>query len=1008
MATVISSGFPHPDSLSGSPEKRLDVAPDGTLWAALVDTGRIRFFSSSNGGNTWAISAGSDLSIGQNTAVPSFFIDADGFAHISFVQWDRDPQIVVYARGVPRTGGGWSWTTKSISPSGGRVGVDSDLIAFRNGTGWVVWVAWTYDSGANGARVSKLSVAASGAITIDATAHGPTTGLEAYQVKSIEFAHTGDGKTPSAAPHLYFFVSSAVGGNTYVHKATFSSGNWTWGTPITMETSVTVFQTVFCSVFDGTRMFMVWNTASTSLKGAEWDGAAGTTTARTPPAMPGGTGNVLGISLAADPTTGDIYLVAYGSTNGNLIYTKFTRATTTWGSWTTAVTRAASSADGDVQLVRHPPRDSIDMIYSEGSGPHTINSAQLLALTRAPGTPSLVSPANGARQDLAAGATFVWAYNAVSPGDTQQAWAFRRQFGAGPTTEYWNVSTQAWQSTEVFNTTDAATPYRVSFPSGKWSTGTTYSWSVRTKSSTGANSSYASNRTITASLAPTVTVTNPTGISYGSSTPLVTWVYTSATAQRDYEVRIVPTLGVVIDPNDPAPSTWTSGVITSAIGRSVRVGTSLTDGTAYRAYVRSTDTNGVQSAWSYSDFTLSLQPPAGPLVEVVDLESWETGVPRVEINVKARSNFFSANQALGQSAWENDANATLLAQTDDPANQLLAGLKMVSIAAGSVIARTTVGSPPTAPLGQPAYTRPLSFPVIAGETYTAIASFKVNTGGTVRAARVRIRWYNNDDGTGSLISETIGDQIVTGTTSYVQAVNTADAPDGAVLARVALEVLGATAAGEIFFASRLSFHPGRDTAWQTGGYSQTQTVLVQRSDDGGVTWSDLTDAVKPDFYQQASLSDRTMPFNVDVQYRATTNADVGGTAVLTSAYSPVAEAFVESFLWAIRDPNEDLAEFNAYVTGYSQHDEDGSTVFRPAGRYAAVVDVEALQSASGNIEIFVKAADVDAIKNIVTRTVPLILQTPAGKVTCVRFISRDYEVEARVNRTIKISFVEVK
>jgi hypothetical protein len=1009
VATVITSAT-HGDSLSGSPEKRLDIAPDGTLWAAIIDTGRLRFFSSSNGGNTWSISAGSDLSLGdgQDTAVPSFFIDADGYAHVSFVQWERDPQNVIYGRGTPRTGGGWSWTTKTIGPAGGRVGVDSDIIAFRNGSGWVVWVAWTYDSGASGARVSKLSVSASGTITIDATAHGPASGYENYQVKSIEFAHTGDGKTPSAAPHIYFFVSSAVGGNTYIHKATYSSGNWTWGTPITIETSVTVPNTVFCSVYDGTRDFMVWTINGTSLKGAEWDGSAGSTTARNPPAMPGGTGTLLGISLAVDPSTADVYLVAYGATIGNLTYVKFTRATTTWGSWTTAVTRSAYSDDGDVQLVRHPPRDSIDMIWSEGgSGSYTIKSQQLLALTRSPSTPTLVYPANGARVDLASGATFSWQYNAVSPGDTQQAWAFRRQYGGGPTTEYWNVSTQAWQGTEVYNTTDTAAPYQVSFPSGKWTTGTTYSWSVRTKSSTGANSSYASNRTVTASLAPTVVVTSPSGISYGSSTPLVTWTYTSTTPQRDYEVRIVPTLGVTIDPNDPLPATWTSGVVTSSIGRSVRVGTSLTDGVSYRAYVRSTDTTGVASAWVYSDFTPSLQPPAGPLAEVSDEVDWDTGVARVHLALQARSNYFATNQAIGQAGWENDANANLFAQVDDPANQLLAGLKMVSIASGDMRARTTVGTAPIAPLGQPALTSPLSFPVVAGNVYTSIASFKTASGGTVRAARIRLRWYDDDDGTGVLISETIGDQIVTGTTSYVQAFTTDDAPDGAVLCRVALEVLGTTAAAETFYASRLSFHPGRDTAWQSGGYSQTQTIHVERSDDGGVTFFELSDSVKPDFYQQATIDDRSMPFNTDIYYRAVTNADVGGSAVLTSDYSPLALANVAADLWAIRDLNEDSAEFNAYVIGYTESDEDGSTVFRPAGRYAAVVDTEELQSPSGTIRIYVPAADVNAIKDVVTRTATLVVQSPAGRVSYMRFTKRNYEVEARINRTIDINFVEV-
>lgn len=1006
MATTITTAA-YGDSLSGSPEKRIDVAPDGTLWAAIVDVGKVKFFSSTNGGNTWTISAGSDLSLGQGTAVPSFFIDADGYAHTSFVQWNKSPQLVIYARGTPRIGGGWSWTTKTISPAGGRVGVDSDIIAFRNGTGWVVWIAWTYDNGAGGARVSKLSVNASGSITIDAVSHGPAGPFVAYQIKSLEFAHNGDGKTPSANPDVYLFVSPVFGGTSYAHKATYSSGNWTWGTPVTVEATSGIQYTSYCSVHDGSLFFMVWNTAGTSLKGAEWDGSAGSVTLRNPPSFPGGTGNILGISLSCDPSTSDIYLAAYGSTIGDIVYNVFDRSGASWGSWTTAATRTASGGDGDVQLVRHPPLDSIDLVYSEGSGPYTIKYSQLLALTRSPDIPTLISPVNGAQVDLAAGYTFKWQYNAVSPGDSQQSWAFRRQYGTGPTTEYWNNSTQAWQGSEVFNATDADTPYQVSFPSGKWTTGTTYSWSMRTKSSTGATSSYASNRTVTASLAPTVVVTSPTGISYGSSTPLVTWTYTSVTPQRDYEVRIVDALAGTIDPNDPGPAIWTSGVVASSIGRSTRVGTSLTNGSSYRAYVLATDSDGVPSAWEYSDFTLSLEPPAGPLAEAIDTVDWDSGVPRVRLDLQARSNYLSVNQAIGQAGWEADANVTLYAQPDDPDNQLLAGLKLVGTAAGDILARTEEGDPPLAPIGEPALTRPLSFPVVAENFYTAIASFKTEDGGTVRAARVKIRWYDDDDGTGSLISESIGDQIVTGTTSYVQAYITDEAPSGAVLARMVVEILGTTAASEVFYASQLSLHPGMDVAWQSGGYAYTQVIDVERSNDGGTTWIALSDSVKPDFYQQATLEDRSMPYTIPIQYRAVTNADVGGTESLTSDYSSVAEIEVPWNYWGIRDPDVDQDEFNAIVVGLTESDDDGSTISHPAGRESPVIDTEVLMLPTGSLKIYVRAADLDTIKAIVQKTVPLIMQSPSGRVQKVRFVGRDYDPEARINRIITIRYVEV-
>lgn len=1009
MATTITTAI-HQDSISGSPEKRLDVAPDGTLWVAVIDVNKVRFFFSKNNGGTYTYSGVSDLSLGasEDTAVPSFQIDADGFAHICFVRWEVDPQTIIYARGVPRSGGGWSWTSKTLSPAAGRVGVDSDLVVFRNGTGWVAFIAYTYDSGASsGAKVARVDISSTGAISVNSLNTGPATTVP-IQVKSLTFAHTGDGKTPSAAPHVFLAVATAVGStdNARWYRYKYQSGTWTWETPVNFDTAVVVHDTVLCSVFDGTRAFVVWSPTTTTLEAAEWDGVAGSITQRNPPAMPGGTGTLNGVSLAVDPITQDIYLAAYGATNVDIIWVKFTRATTTWGSWATAVDRATDDSDGHVQLVRYPPRDSVDMVFTEGTGPYTVKGQQLLALTRSPSAPVLLSPANGALVDLAAGGTFQWQYQPVSPGDTQQGFVFRRVFGGGPTTEYWNVSTQAWQAGIVVNASDPAAPSQLSFPSGKWTTSTTYNWSVRTRSSTGADSTFATNRTVIASVAPTVTVTAPIGIYYGESTPLVQWTYTSVNAQRDYQVRIVATAGVTIDPLNPGPAAFDSGVITNASARSLRVTTSLSDGTAYRAYVRATDVNGVQSPWVYSDFTLSLQPPSGPLVEALDIIQFETNVPRVRLDLTARSNFLGSAAALGQADWEVDANIVLTAQPSDPVNLLVESLKFTSVAAGDMSARTTLGSPPPAPPGRPQPNGPLSFPVIGGKFYTGIAAFKTQT--NVRAARVKIRWYDADDGTGSLISESIGGQVNTGTVAYTPGFATAQAPANAKLARLVVEILGATAASEVYWVGSLSFHPGVDTAWQSGGYAATETMVVERSLDGGVTWVVVTDRIKPDLYQHAEMTDREMPFGAEVKYRAVTNVDVGGTAVLTSSYSPIATIAVDNDVWAIRDTELDLAEFNAFVVDFNEHEDDGSEIFWVSGRESPYVDTEGLRKPSGSLRLYVAPDDVDSVRAILRTTNTLVLQSPVGRTYFVRMVKRGYTpTPVSTSRYIDAEFYEV-
>ncbi len=1008
MATTITSGN-HGDSLQGSPDKRLDLAPDGTLWALIVaqgNPGTAKFFKSKDGGATWAYAAGSDISLGQSSALPSFFIDADGYAHVSWIQWNKDPQVLIYSRGKPTgtstTDTGWSWTNLTISPASGRMGVDSDLVAFRQGTGWVAFIVYGLGISTSGAQVARVAITASGALSVAATTMGPLTGLAAWQIGSIEFNHNGDGKTAAALPHIY--LVTAVQGTSApvrVQRALYSGGSWTWEAPVTAATG-NVVQTTVCTVWDGALLMTAVAMTSATINVYEWDGVAGSVTARNPPAAPGGTGTVLGLSLAVDPATDDVYLAYYDVTDGDIRWSKFTRGANTWSAWAIAVTRTASADDGKVQLVRHPSRDSVDMIFANGSGSSwTIQSQQLVALVRTPSAPTLVSPASGAALDLAAGATFTWTYNPVSPGDTQQAWAFRRVTGV--TTEYWNATSQAWGGSITWNTTVPTTPTQAVFPAGKWTSGTTYTWTVRTRSSTGADSAYAADRTATATAAPVVVVNAPSGLTFADSSPQVAWTYTCLDAQRDYRVKIIVEQSG-IDP-DVTAAVWDSGVVSSAIGRTVRVGVSLTNGAAYRAYVKTTSSASVASAWAYSQFIISIVPPNGPLVEVIDEIHYGTDVPRVRLDLLARSSLLTSAQDVGSGGWENDTNTTVGQQLANSGSQLLAGITMTSVAGGLMGVRTVVGDPPLAPYGQAQPAGPLSFPEVAGLVYTLVGSFKVAV--TDRTARARIRWYNADDGTGSLISESVGDAVIITSAAYTQAVLTATAPVGAVLARVVFEVLGATAAAEVFYLAQMSFAPGRSTDYQPGGYSATQTIRVERSDDDGVTWTQILERVRPSLAGQAIATDRSMPFGMDVKYRAYTDVDPGLGAVFTSGLSPLATINLDAERWAVRDLTDDEGEIYAYVVGHKRTDDEASSVHRPAGREYPVVDTEGLQAATGTLSIFVPVADIERAITVLRRAVPMIVQGPTGMVFLARFLRRDYQVEALRHRIIDIDYVDV-
>lgn len=997
-------------AIQGSPDKRISQDKNGVFWSmgviarSTTTGGLATFYYSTNSGSTWNPAIGSDLSLGQERALPSMYIDQDGYAHVSWIQYDKDPQIVRYARGTPNGGQelpGWTWKTLSISPASGRAALDSDIIAMRNGTGWVAFLSYSMGTAA-GCQVARINISSKQALSVGATTIGPLVGLEAAQFGTIDFAHNGDGVTPLASPHLFLGTSSTkAAAGVRLNRATYSGGTWTWGTPELLA-SGNNDKTTSVGVWDGSRYMFAWSLAAASISMVEWDGVAAPVT-RSPPALPGGSGVVAGISMAHDPVTHDIYLAFHDVTDGDVRWAKFTRATLSWSGWTNIVARAASTTDGQINLPRHTRRNTIPLMYSLISGTtFNIHSALLATLVRTPPTPTLQSPASGAKLNLALGGTFTWTYNPIAPGDIESAYTFRRVQGG--VTDYWNATTQAFQSGTVDNPSDPARPGQVTFPAGKWTNGLTYTWAVRSLSSSGTASAYTGARTVLSAAAPVVAVTAPLNIIYEDSTPLVEWTYSSLDAQRDYEIRIVPE-GPGISPTDPLGSVWSSGVVSSSVARSARIEQPLTNSTTYRAYVRATSVAGIVSDWMYSSFSIFVTPPSGPLVEAVNAIDYVSGVPRVRLDLTARSSFLTVDQDGSAVGWESDANATLLSVVEDPGT-LLDGFSMTSVAAGAMAVRTVVGDPPAGVVGEPAPVRPLSFPVQAGKAYTFLASLRAAT--TTRAVRVHIRWYDDDDGTGTLISADVSGQVNATNGGYIQNSVSAVAPVGALLARVVIEVLGTTAAGEVFNVGQVSFHPGRVVAYQPGGFSTTATLRVERSDDGGATFQTVLSRVRPDLRQVAIAFDRLMPFGRDVRYRAYTEVDQGLGSTLSSSVSADATINLDAERWAIRDTDSaDEGELYAYVIDHTSSDDESSSVHRPAGRYWPIVDTEGLQATVGTLTVFVYQKDVDYATQILFRTATFVVQSPSGRTFFARLLRRKYDMDQLRHRRFTIDYVEV-
>ena len=452
---------------------------------------------------------------------------------------------------------------------------------------------------------------------------------------------------------------------------------------------------------------------------------------------------------------------------------------------------------------------------SLGSGSTTSPSAISLLVAgpnSPPNAPILTAPTNASYADLAAGYTFTWTFSDPNVSDTQTQYAFRRKISGAGAYEYWNAGTGAFQGTEVFNTSSAGS---LTFAAGKWVNGNVYQWSVNTVDSapTPLTGVYATDNTVSASGAPAVSVTAPTGTQV-TQTPTIAWTTTVQTglgsAQTAY--RVVVEGGAFGSTPGSGTSQYDSGVVSS--GAMTIVEPTVLVNATYRAFVQVTETGGQVSSWGFSSFTVALDSPATPVV----VATWDAANQRAVVVVQGADNMLSTNAAsieTDASAWTAGANTTVARSTAQFADGV-ASLSLTSTAAGAISASTATGTSGVAAL--------------PGVAYEALASFR--TAVTSQACTVGVGWYN---AAGALISTSTGSTVTDLSTGFTQAVLAATSP--ALTAYAAVIVTSAASAGaEVHYVDNISLAPGSSTTWTRGGLAGTGTALVQRTTDGGTTF----------------------------------------------------------------------------------------------------------------------------------------------------------------------------
>ena len=574
-----------------------------------------------------------------------------------------------------------------------------------------------------------------------------------------------------------------------------------------------------------------------------------------------------------------------------------------------------------------------------------------------PYAPILVAPANASYEDLAGTPTFSWTYQPAVPTNTQSAWALRRKVSGATSYLWWNVSTSAWQSTQVFN---SGSTQSYTFPAASWTDGNVYNCSVATQDINGTGS-YSPDNTVTAQVAPSVVVNAPGG-TIATAQPTIQWTPTVPTGASQSSYRAViynaAQYGASGFVPGSGPSLFDTGVIGAAYVDQVETAPLLlADNLQYRVYMQITGTGGQASVWAYSAFTTSYAAPATPTLTATPTTDPTTGVPCVLLTVDAHDNLLSAVDAsfeTGVGAWTAGSNCTV-AQSSAEALDGSHSLAMTALAGGDMTAGTGCS-------------------VDAGATYAFVASFRAAA--TSRSVFVRVAWLTS---AGALISQISGAEVADSTTGWTQASLVAVAPSGAALASLTAHVV-APAAGEIHYVDEAGIFPGSDTTWTPGGFTGLTTTTVDYSDDGGTTWASVRNATTvalPAVSQQVEIYDYEPVPTVQRQYQAVVEAAVGSDVVVSAIAT--AEATIATSSWYLYDPLNPPADIAVFVTQFETSQTERSAVHYQLGQALPIVLTTTVGGSDGTVTIeTITAAEYIALEALVASQHTLWLTSPLG------------------------------
>lgn len=481
--------------------------------------------------------------------------------------------------------------------------------------------------------------------------------------------------------------------------------------------------------------------------------------------------------------------------------------------------------------------------------------------------------------------------------------------------------------------------------------------------------------------------------------------------------------GATVIPSNAAPTRYSTRAISAPVTGSSNVwypDVDLPNNATYRAFVWVADDGGGtgtrfgdRAKVATLDFTMAVplppSPQAGSMTVTRDAVKFVN-----KLVVQANNNVLTANQSDLSSdltGWEVNANATIARTTNLGANGINA-LQITITTAAFGSARTLSAN------GQR-----MAAPNSGNWSFTAA----VRSAAVSRTISLIVRWW--DAANARVGADVTVASAASTTTGWTTVQGTVAKPAGAVTMAIVMSVAN-PAAGEVHYVDMIGAFPGTVTTWSRGGLTAEQYALIERSVDGGTTWSRFLipgQGDAPDYAQNAlrlaadtqtaTTYDTTLPPNASARYRFSVMAQDLGYLV-TSVKSTATTALsspITKFL--LRDPDDPVGDsFVLPISGdlaSSSTERQGS--FSPLGRKYPVVLSDAISGEVWQVTIQIKSpADWTEIEYLRGLQKTLLFQDDMGGQKWVR-VGPDRQALLRhstgrkVNqyREVNLSLIEV-